>query len=65
MRIVAEGSRQILLLWGKARPADTRYRLIRYLVKDEREEGTALLHTVTGELILLSGQEKELLRTVW
>ena len=61
MRVIAKGKEQILLLWGNARPAETRYRLIRYLVQEQCGEGTLLLNIVSGELILLSEKENELL----
>lgn len=61
MRIVVKGKEPIISLWRTPSKIPGRYRLMRYHVRTECEEGVALLNTVTGELVLLSEEEKEIL----
>lgn len=61
MRVIAEGKESIAKLWGYPIPQNTEYRLMRYLVRDDCEDGTLLLNTVTGELVMLSREEAGIL----
>lgn len=62
MRVIAEGKKAIVKLWGSSSPKeDTSYRLMRYLIREDCEDGTLLLNTVNGELVLLNREEVEIL----
>lgn len=64
MRVIAEGKEVIVNLWGHPAPQETVYRLMRYLVREDCEDGTLLFNTVTGELVLLSTEESDNLDTL-
>ena len=61
MRIIANGNEGYIKLWYTQEKSDATYRLMRYVLKDVCDEGTLLLNVVTGELVLLSEEETELL----
>lgn len=61
MRVIVKGKEQPCKLWNNPKIQPGIYRLMRYHIMDQCEEGTLLLNTVTGELVLLSAEEKELL----
>jgi len=61
MRIVIKGKEPVFSLWRNPSKQTGRYRLMRYHFRLECEEGVVLLNTVSGELVLLSEEEKEIL----
>lgn len=61
MRVIAKGKEPNTTLWNNPPFQEGMYRLMRYHVRTESDEGTLLFNTVTGELVLLSKEEKELL----
>lgn len=61
MRIIKEASPDVFKAWGEGKISETEYRLIKYNLRKDVDEGTLLCNTVTGELILLDEDEKALL----
>lgn len=61
MRVISEGKESIVKLWGNPLPQDANYRLMRYQVREECQDGILLCNTVTGELVQLSPEENALL----
>ena len=61
MRIIKEASSDVFKAWGEGKISETEYRLIKYNLRKDVDEGTLLCNTVTGELILLDEDEKALL----
>ena len=60
MITVSEQAIKVAKVWGVQKPSETDYRLIKYLFSAEVEDGTLLCNTVTGELVLLSEDEKKI-----
>ena len=61
MRTVMQGRENLIRLWrGRADPKET-YRLMRYQLLTDSEEGSFLLNTVTGELIGLDAADQTVL----
>jgi radical SAM protein with 4Fe4S-binding SPASM domain len=60
MYTVAKGKEPIFSIWSNPIAKADTYRLMQYHVIDEREEGTFILNTVTGELALLTDVEKKI-----
>lgn len=52
---------KVAQLWGYPKLKDTKYRLMKYLLRCELEEGTLLHNTVTRQMVLLTTEETELL----
>ncbi len=61
MRTILPAKESIAQLWGYPKPKDTVYRLMRYILQIETEDGILFHNNVTGHLILLSNEEAELL----
>ena len=61
MRIIQEAKKTIATYWGERSRKEEEYRLIRYHISVQCDEGTLLLNTVTGEMVLLSEYEAGLL----
>ena len=61
MREVVSGEQNVVKLLGKQKPKDVKYRLMRYVLKAECNDGTLLHNVITGQLVLLDSQEAELL----
>lgn len=57
MRIISKAGDELYKLWGNARIKDAAYREMRYVLREEVEDGTLLHNCVTGELILIDGDE--------
>ena len=57
MKTIVPAKENIAKLWGHPKPKDTTYRLMKYLLKVEVNEGTLLHNVVTGQLILLTPDE--------
>jgi len=62
MQIISEPRKDIAKVWGTPAPKDTKYRLLLYHIQEDCAEGSLLLNTVTGELVLLDTDEAELVR---
>ena len=61
MRTVAEGKRHVKRLLGKQRITNTKYRMMKYVLRAECDDGVLLHNCITGQLVLLSADESELL----
>ena len=61
MRIIAEGNTRVSRLLGKQLLKDVEYRIMRYVLRTECEDGTLLLNVITGEMVLISADEAQLL----
>jgi len=44
-------------MWGKQKPKDTEYRLMKYHLRTECEDGTLLYNVITGQMVLLTADE--------
>lgn len=62
MKIIIEGEKSILSLWGNQVPKNNTYRIMRYTVFAESDGENLLYNVVTGELVLLSHEETEILK---
>jgi len=47
--------------WGEQKPKDCEYRLLKYTLQNECEDGTLLLNVVTGQMVLLDETERSLI----
>ncbi len=61
MRVINKARGKIEKIWGKQTLKDTQYRLLKYVLQTEYEDGLLLHNVVSGELIQLNKEEKELL----
>lgn len=61
MEIIREGKKTVSTYWGEQPHKDLEYRLIKYHVKTQVDDKVLLLNSVTGELVLLSQDEVEIL----
>lgn len=61
MREIVSGEQNVVKLLGKQRPKDANYRLMRYVLRGECDDGTLLHNVITGQLVLLDAQESEIL----
>lgn len=61
MRTILEAKKSIADLWGYPVPKDTRYRLMKYLLRVEVDDGILLHNVVTRHLIYLTRDEAEVL----
>lgn len=59
MKTVLAAKENIAQLWGHPKPKETKYRLLKYLLRCEVEDGVLLHNVVTGQLILLTNEEAE------
>lgn len=64
MKTILEAKEKIAQLWGHPKPKDTNYRLMKYLLQSEVEDGILLHNCVTGHLVLLTSEEAELLHAL-
>lgn len=62
MRVIAEGKENVTKLLGKQRVQQTEYRMMKYVLRTECEDGILLHNSITGQLILLNSYEQELLK---
>lgn len=60
MRIIAKGKEANIKFWMQSSPKDASYRLMRYCIREDCEEGVLLLNIVTGELVLIEQAETSL-----
>ena len=61
MKTIIPAKEYISQLWGAPKPKETVYRLMKYLLQVEVEDGILLHNCVTGQLVLLTNTEAELL----
>ena len=59
MQIIREARKNVALLWRRPKPSQTVYRPMKFLLQTQVEDGLLLCNTVTSELVLLSGAERE------
>lgn len=64
MKTILEAKERIAQLWGHPKPKDTNYRLMKYLLQCEVEDGVLLHNCVTGHLVLLTSEEAKLLQSL-
>lgn len=61
MIIIETGDAKTKRLLGKQEPQNTKYRMIRYVLRAECEDGILLYHVITGQMILLQKTEASIL----
>ncbi len=61
MKTILAAKDNIVKLWGRPQPKDTDYRLMKYLLRVEVEDGILLHNVVTGHLIHLTPEEAKAL----
>lgn len=61
MKTILPAKEYITQLWGHPNPKDAVYRLMKYLLKVNVDDGVLLHNTVTGQLIHLKHEEADLL----
>ena len=61
MKTILPAKEHITQLWGRPSPKDAVYRLMKYLLRFEVEDGLLLQNTVTGQFIHLTHEEADLL----
>ncbi len=59
MKTILAAKENITQLWGFPKPKDTVYRLMKYLLRIEVDDGLLLHNNVTGKMILLTKSEAE------
>lgn len=57
MKTIVEGNPSVTKIWGQQKVKDTSYRLMRYLLRTECDDGLLVYNVVTGELVLLNQEE--------
>lgn len=58
MQIISKERKTVLNIWGKPKPNDTVYRLMKYTIDTMCDDGLLLQNCVTRELVLLNDEEK-------
>lgn len=64
MRTILEPRKNVMLLWRQAKPAQTKYRRMKYLLDAETQDGLLLYNVVTSGLVLLDKREAELVKSL-
>ncbi len=64
MKIIKKARSGVGKAWGKQKIKETEYRLLRYTLTTECEEGQLLYNVVTGELVLLDPKEEILIKNL-
>ena len=64
MKIIKKARSGVEKAWGKQKIKETEYRLLRYTLTTECEEGQLLYNVVTGELVLLDPKEEILIKNL-
>lgn len=62
MQTIIEPRKNVMLLWRPPCPAQTRYRLMKYLLESETGDGLLLYNVVTSEMVLLDKSETEMIK---
>lgn len=58
MQVIFKERNTVLNIWGKPKPTDTVYRLMKYTIDTMCDDGILLQNCVTRELVLLNDEEK-------
>lgn len=58
MEIIKKQVENIGKVWGVQKKRETEYRLMKYLLRQEVDDGVLLHNVITGELIFLPPEEK-------
>lgn len=61
MEILKKANSQVEKIWGKQKRKEEKYRLLSYTVQTKSEAGDLLYNVISGELLLLSEEEKAFL----
>ena len=61
MQRILEPGEVVSKVWGKGKPKPAAYRPLHYLLRTPCEDGDLLYNVVTGEMVLLTEEEKALL----
>lgn len=61
MKTIIEGKPTVEKLLGKQRPKETLYRLMKYTIRENCDEGVLLHNSITGRMVLLNNNEAEVL----
>lgn len=61
MQVLNKASGKIEKAWGKQKIKDCQYRLMKYTISENCDDGLLLHNVITGELVLLDENEKSLL----
>ncbi len=64
MEIISKQVESVKKSWGTQKVENVKYRAIKYLLKATVEEGLLLQNTVTGELVLINGEELKLFNSL-
>ena len=64
MKTILEGKTNIAQIWGYPQSDNQKYRLMKYVLQLRTEEGLLLHNVVTGQMVLLSKEEEELLSMI-
>lgn len=59
MKIISDAQQAVLKILGKPKASDSGYRLIKYCVQENVNEGVLLFNLLTRELVLLTNEEFE------
>ena len=61
MKTVVKAKDKVAKSWGTAKPCNTEYRLLKYILRTDLNEGTLLCNNITGSLVLLDSAETEMI----
>ena len=64
MRTIVEPRKNVMLLWHQSKPDQGRYRLMKYLLEVEVEDGLLIYNVVTSEMVLLDSGEAETIKNL-
>lgn len=62
MQTIIEPRKNVMSLWRQAKPVQTKYRRMKYLLDAETDEGLLLYNVVTSCMVLLDPSEAELVK---
>ena len=61
MKTILNAKEDIAQLWGNPKPKDAKYRLMKYLLRMDVDDGILLHNNVTGQMVLLTDDEAKML----
>lgn len=64
MKTIVEGNSKISKLLGEQRVTEKNYRLMKYLIRLDCEDGVLLHNSVTGQLVLLNNEESKAIQNL-
>ncbi len=64
MIVIQNPSENIVRIWGMGKAEESVYRLMKYVISTEVENGLLLHNVITGELVFLSVQETNMLKSL-